>query len=72
MSQLAETSQSIAALMDEILSHFKPGRKITVLVRTPDNPDGDFCMTNDDLREIPAMIERRLATGKTADGVHAS
>lgn len=71
MSQLAETSQSIAALMDEILSHFKPDTKITVLIRTPGNPNADFCLTNDDLSAIPDMIERRLAAGPTANGVQA-
>lgn len=71
MSQIAEMSESIAGLMDEILSHFKPGTKITLLIRTHDKPEADFCMSNDDLTELPAMIERRLAAGQTVDGVRA-
>lgn len=40
---------------------FKPGVKLTVLVRTPGNPTYDFMMTDDDLAEVSAMVERRRA-----------
>jgi hypothetical protein len=51
--------------MNRILTNFKPGVRITVFVRTPGEPTHDFCMTNDDLREVIAMAERRIAEGPT-------
>jgi hypothetical protein len=60
---LEETQTSIAGLMDEIVSHFKPGRKITVLVRNPERESEDFCMTDDDLKSVAEMIERRRKLG---------
>ncbi|MBJ6722401.1 hypothetical protein I2750_19565 [Bacillus sp. PR5] len=63
MTEIEMVSKLVADHMDQILSYFKPGKKITVLVRSPDNPDGDFCLTNDDLTEVTAMIARRLAAG---------
>lgn len=42
MTELDHVSRLVAAHMDQILSYFKPGKKITVLVRSPDNPEGDF------------------------------
>lgn len=46
--------------MDEILSCFKPGCKITVLVRSPYNPKADFCLTNDELTDVAEMVQRRM------------
>lgn len=63
MTDLDHVSQLVAEHMDEILALFKPGKKITVLVRSPDNPEGDFCLSNDDLTEVAAMVARRLAAG---------
>jgi hypothetical protein len=60
---LEETQTSVGTLMDEILSHFKTGRKITVLVRNPERESEDFCMTNDDLKGVAEMIERRRKLG---------
>lgn len=45
--------------MDAILKNFKPDAKITVLVRFPDKPTADFCMTGDDLAEVADMVDRR-------------
>ena len=56
---LEETQHAVAGHMDEILGYFKLGRKITVLVRSPDLPDGDFLMTSDTPDEILAAIQRR-------------
>jgi hypothetical protein len=66
MADLQRTSEIVAECMDEIVGCFKPGVKITVLVRTPDYPDRDFCMTSDTMGEVIAMAERREAQGKTA------
>ena len=61
--KIAETY--VSRRMDEILEIFKPGAKITVLVRSPGFPDRDFCLTSDDLGEAIAMLERRRAAGRT-------
>jgi hypothetical protein len=61
---LQHASQRIAGLMDEIVACFKPGVKITVLVRTPDHPNRDFCMTDDNMDEAIAMLHRRKAETK--------
>jgi len=63
MTELDHVSRLVAAHMDQILSYFKPGKKITVLVRSTDNPEGDFCLSNEDLTEVTAMVARRLAAG---------
>lgn len=61
MSRIEEVGYLIADHMDEILALFKPGAKITVLVRAPGYPERDLCMTSDELPEVAAMIERRRA-----------
>lgn len=59
MSQsLAQAREEISGHMDRILSVFKPGARITVIVRTPDNNEGDLLLTNDSLTEAVAVIER--------------
>lgn len=60
MSELLQrAAERVQDSMDAILTNFKPGAKITVLVRTPDKPTADFCMTSDDLEEVIAMVQRR-------------
>lgn len=56
---LQRTAERVQDSMDEILANFKTGAKITVLVRTPENPNADFCMTSDELDEVIAMVRRR-------------
>lgn len=57
--ELLMTMRRVQDHMDEILTNFKPGARITVLVRTPGKPTADFCLTSDDLSEVAAMIKRR-------------
>ena len=40
--------------------YFKPGMKVTVIVRAPGFPDRDFMMTNDDISELQALLKRRV------------
>lgn len=54
-----EATQRVADCMDQILTNFKDGANITVLVRYPEKPNADFCLTDDDLDEVIAMIQRR-------------
>lgn len=60
-SNLRYVGEEVSARMDEILSFFKPGAKITVLVRRPDHADGsqDFMMTNDLIDDAVAALLRR-------------
>lgn len=60
MSVLSAVQRSVAERMQQITDLFKPGAKITVLVRYPDLPDRDFMMTDDEPAEAIKMIERRL------------
>lgn len=50
----------VGAHMDKILKLFKPGKKITVLVRSPGFPEQDFCLTDDEDAEVAAMVARRF------------
>lgn len=58
---LQRAAERVQDSMDAILANFKPGAKITVLVRTPDTPTADFCMSDDNLWEVTAMVQRRMA-----------
>lgn len=58
--KLAEAGAIISDHMDEILSLFKPGAKIAVVVRYPGHPERDLVMTNDLLGEIIGCLQRRM------------
>ena len=58
MSRLREVQGEVAEHMEQIQRLFKEGAKITVLVRQPDKPEQDFLLTDDDLAEVGAMLER--------------
>ena len=58
-SDLEIVQQRVSNHMDEIVSYFKPGVKIAVMVRTPDHPTRDFMMTDDSIPELKAMLERQ-------------
>lgn len=57
-ARLLDLQDEVADYMDAILGRFKPGAKITVLVRTPGNDEADFMQTNDDVEAIAAMVVR--------------
>jgi hypothetical protein len=60
------TRDEVAQYMDKILKKFKPGAKITVLVRSPLIPgDTGFLMTNDDLQEVLIAVQRRQEQEKS-------
>lgn len=61
MRALEDVSIEVSGHMDSILECFKPGAKITVLVRQPGFPDQDFMLTSDSPDEAIALIERRKA-----------
>lgn len=59
--KIEATRTHIAFHLDGILKAFKPGVKITVLVRTPGFPERDFVMTDDNPSEAIDMLRRRSA-----------
>lgn len=60
---VAWAQKVVAGAMDDILAIFKPGARITVMVRRPEHPERDFLMTNDELAEAAALIQRRMEAG---------
>ena len=55
---LRRTQQTVNDHMLDIASIFNPGVKVTVLVRTPSHPNRDFMMTDDEIPELRAMLDR--------------
>lgn len=59
--KLARAERVVMNLMNDILAQFHVGARITVIVRRPGSDDQDFLITDDDLHQVTALIERRLA-----------
>jgi hypothetical protein len=65
--QMQAAMEIVAAHLDQIQSTvFKRsvGMKLTFIARDPKNPEGDFLMSEDDLSEVAALIERSKAREK--------
>lgn len=60
-TKLENVQEMVAGCMDQMVANFKPGAKITVLIRVPGKDEADFLMTSDDLDEVVAAIQRRKA-----------
>lgn len=66
MSPLEKVQEAVFQHIERIGVYFKPGAKITVLVRFPDKPDADFIVTTDELGDVrsnggsPAARRRHL------------
>lgn len=60
MSFPIDVALRIESHLNSIEKMFKPGVKITLLVRTPGLPDRDLVMSVDNLEEVKAMIARRM------------
>ena len=65
VANLAFIQERVADHMDEIHGYFKPGIRVTVIVRTPDFPDRDFLMTADDIPALIDLLQRRATAGET-------
>jgi hypothetical protein len=66
---LQDASEQVAFHMEKIQAVFKPGTKITVVVRPPDHKaegDTDFIMTDDDIDQAIAALQRRKLRGNEA------
>lgn len=57
--RVQSAAEGVGQLMDEIKAYFAPESRITVVVRSPGYEDRDFVLTDDDLTEAAAAIERR-------------
>lgn len=68
-TRVQDASEIIADHMDAILAQFKPGVKITVIIRHPATPDGskDFIQTNDTIDDAIAALQTRK-TAPTIEG----
>lgn len=68
-TRVQNASEIIADHMDAILACWKPGKKITVIVRSPDFPDGsrDFIQTNDTIDDAITALQLRK-TAPTVKG----
>lgn len=51
-------ARRLSDLLQEAESCFKPGAKVTLVVRNPMVADGDVVMGNDDAEEVIAAINR--------------
>lgn len=56
-----QVGEIVMECMDEIARHFRPGVKVTVIVRTPTHPDGsrDMVVTADELPAVIAALKIR-------------
>ena len=61
---LADAAETAGEHLAAIQALFKPGVKVTLLVRTTTHPDGsrDFILTDDDLNEAIKAIRIRAAS----------
>ena len=59
--KLGRAQEVIGGLLTEASLIFKPGMKLTFIARRPDKPDQDFVMTDDDLAEAIAALQRRAS-----------
>lgn len=60
MTKLQNAREEVSIHMNRILQCFKPGAKITVLVRNQTH-EQDFMMSNDTIDEAIALLERSKA-----------
>jgi len=58
---LEQVREEISDHLDAVKRLFKPGVRVTILVRTPDFPDGsrDLVLTDDDLDAALSALSRR-------------
>lgn len=60
-TKLESVQEMVADHMDQMVANFKPGAKITALIRVPGNDEAEFLMTSDDLDDVIDAIQRRKA-----------
>lgn len=66
MTRLQKVTEEAAGLLEQIQNLFKPGAKVTLLVRNPDiNGDAGFLLTDDSLDAVLREIRKRMAKGES-------
>ena len=63
-----QVTERVSDYLDEIKGYFKPGVKVTILIRHENDDEGrlDFMMGDDDPQQVMNMVARRMAAGRTA------
>jgi hypothetical protein len=60
MNRLEEVHDNCSSLLELVAENFKPGAKITLVVRTPSNDEADFILTDEpDLNKVVDVLKRR-------------
>lgn len=60
MNDLNFVADKAMDYMDKISKFFKQPAEVTLIVRRPGFPEQDFMLTNDDLNEVIALVNRRI------------
>lgn len=64
--RLESVIDEVSEHLEEIAKCFRPGAKITVLVRHPGFPERDFSLSDDESAEVVAFVTRRFALSAAA------
>lgn len=52
------TQAAVSKLLEVIVTYFKPGAKLTLIVRFAGHDDRDFILTDDEIPEAVKALER--------------
>lgn len=59
-AELDQVHQAASLYLNKIAEFFKPGVRVTLLVRSPDNDEADFVLSSDDLELAVEALKRRM------------
>lgn len=64
---MEDMQDTVADCLDRVRACFKPGVKVTVLVRTEGDAEGrrDFMMGDDEPQEVANLVARRIAAARS-------
>lgn len=67
------TQQQLTAMLANVLTKhvepiFKAGTRFTIIARTPGNDRADVLVSDDDLDEVAALVERSKARPEVGNG----
>ena len=62
----------LAERLEEISEFFKPGAKVSLLVRNPSIPNADLLLTSDDQGEIIKAVQRLAPAPDGKEGEHGT
>ena len=58
---LDQLADDLSRDLHRVKKRFKPGVKVTLVIRRPDNVEADVVIGDDDMNEAIATIQRRIA-----------